>query len=315
MSAVESGLKTAQTLNRDIETRCSIPLVDALLGRQLWQSSIGKPGTHASAFQLPLLHRAMTRITQAAAEEDRRLSSAEPSRAVRGLRARLRQTQFILQDRNQLYMLRDFYQYAKTYFGELCDDLHLCSCGGPTRRPEWQHQVRFAVWDLRLAGVLLKADAHQWKFSKQAARTWSPRGEETDTQCTRLIQATPTLLSQIRTLASTDELLRWTGALTGVAPRGAKEGETKDAWLSKYQPRLEVLQELTSALGELAQATKVSLEEVWCCLRLLQYELGLNLNMNPVKLKIIHEIVRETDDETPGKSTAHRVKKRNKARQ
>lgn len=51
--------------------------------------------------------------------------------------------------------LGPIYKIVKEKHPTYCDGLVKCICGHKeTKRPEWKHQVRWALWDLRYNGTL-----------------------------------------------------------------------------------------------------------------------------------------------------------------
>lgn len=45
--------------------------------------------------------------------------------------------------------LETLYKLIRKKKGEMCDDNIKCSCGRETLQPEWKHQIRWALYDLK----------------------------------------------------------------------------------------------------------------------------------------------------------------------
>jgi hypothetical protein len=270
----------------------SIPLPETLFSTpKRIQPSTRVVGHHTSLGVLPLLQRITSRLERIIEEEKWQLARADSGEIARELRRRLRNTRFVFFERDRDYTAQEFHTYAKTYFSEFCDDSYLCIHEQP-RRPEWKHQVSLTLLSLREDGYVENVRRGVWRFTDKAAQRWSPRGQKTDQTCVRVIQENPSLLSETRLQVTVEEVIRWTGALTGVQPQQKKKGETEEAWLDRYKSRIDILKEITTKLDWLVQQIDAPREDIWCCLRAIQYEIGLENNMNPVKLRIIYEILK-----------------------
>lgn len=61
--------------------------------------------------------------------------------------------------------LAPIYDAMKEKYSDNCDKTILCSCGNLTTiRPEWKHQVRWALQDLKYSGVI-KYDSKTRKYT------------------------------------------------------------------------------------------------------------------------------------------------------
>lgn len=287
---VQPTLDAIKGIHTKIQQQFSVPLPDTLFGDPVRVQPKLKAGRYKSLLeQTSLIQSITSRLERIVEREKQRILQPDSEEMARELRRRLRKTRFVFFERDRTYSTQEFHAYAKSYFSEFCDDTYLCQ-HEKSRRPEWRHQVRLALQSLKEDGYIDNVSRGVWKFTDKAAQRWSPRGQKTDQICIQVIKENPSLLTKIRSLVSVEEVIRWTGALTGVQPQQKKKGETEEAWLDRYKSRLDILREITETLDWLTKQVSAPKEDIWCCLRAIQYEIGLENNMNPVKLRIMYEI-------------------------
>ncbi len=65
--------------------------------------------------------------------------------------------------------IQEIYSEVIDRFPTECNDAVLCTCGGISRtQPEWKHQVRWAMQDLKYQGFV---------SYDQSTKLWSPKGQ------------------------------------------------------------------------------------------------------------------------------------------
>lgn len=293
---VQRDIKLAQDVQTTLEHSISARYLDSIFQQPKWQlTSSLEVKPVLSSIDSIVVNQSLMKIESILEEEGKRVSEIDSHEIAKNLRRRLRRTKFVFLDRDKEYSIQDFYSYARIYFSEFCDDSYLCDHELASQRPEWQHQVRWVVQDLKNIGILERADSRKWRFTDSNETRWSQRGQKTDQTCIDVIRRNPALLTQIRGLITNEEMVRWTDALSGVAPQWKKQGETDQIWIDKYHTRIPLFRRLIAVLEWLTQETASEQEEIWCGLRDIQYELGLKINMNPVKLSTIYQIIERYD--------------------
>lgn len=66
----------------------------------------------------------------------------------------------LLEDHDCL-SVSDLYEYARLQHPILCDDSIRCTHG--TDEPEWRHQLRFGIWDLKSKNIIIE-DNGRWRL-------------------------------------------------------------------------------------------------------------------------------------------------------